>query len=312
MQNIIILGGSGFIGKNLVEYFINKKIKIFATYFKNPIKKNKYVKTIKCNLKNSSKVKKILKNKNIVINCAAVTSGSHDIVNNPHIHVIDNLKMNINILDSCKDNNIEHYIFLSCTSMYHQSKKYLSEKDFNINKINKKYFGVANMKIAVEKMCHFFSTISDIRFSIVRHSNIYGKYDKFDLKKSHFFGATVNKVLNSKKNLTIWGNGKEERDLLYIDDLIDFIIKIISKQKSNFEIFNCSYGKSFSITQIVKKIIKISHKKLKINYDLSKPTIPFSIRVNSKKANKLGWKPKHKIDEGIRKTINWCLKNEFL
>ena len=83
-------------------------------------------------------------------------------------------------------------------------------------------------------------------------------------------------------------------------------------EELEIEIFNCSYGKSFSITQIVKKIIKISHKKLKINYDLSKPTIPFSIRVNSKKANKLGWKPKHKIDEGIRKTINWCLKNEFL
>ena len=57
MQNIIILGVQIY-RKNLVEYFINKKIKIFATYFKNPIKKNKYVKTIKCNLKNSTQVKK--------------------------------------------------------------------------------------------------------------------------------------------------------------------------------------------------------------------------------------------------------------
>ena len=54
MQNIIILGGSGFIGKNLVEYFINKKIKYLQLILKNPIKKNKYVKTIKCNLKNST------------------------------------------------------------------------------------------------------------------------------------------------------------------------------------------------------------------------------------------------------------------
>ena len=87
--------------------------------------------------------------------------------------------------------------------MYHSSDKPLSERQFNPSKsINTKYFGVGNTKLYIEKMCEFYSSISDIKFTIIRHSNIYGPFDKFDLEKSHFFGATITKVLTAKTKLT--------------------------------------------------------------------------------------------------------------
>ena len=93
-------------------------------------------------------------NYHLVIQAAAITSGANDLVKRPYIHVTDNIIMNSHILKSCFKNSIKHLIFFSCTTMYHSSKKPLREEDFDANKkLEKKYFGVANTKVYIEKMC---------------------------------------------------------------------------------------------------------------------------------------------------------------
>ena len=120
----------------------------------------------------------------------------------------------------------------------------------------------------------------------------------------------LGKFCLQKKNIVVWGKGREERDLLYIDDLVDFVNKAYEKQKTNFEIFNCGYGKSISITKLIKKMIKVSKKKIKIIYDDTKPNIPIFLSVNCIKAKKhLNWKRKTDLETGIYKTYNWAKKN---
>jgi len=100
------------------------------------------------------------------------------------------------------------------------------------------------------------------------------------------------------------------RDCLYIDDLLIFIDLAIKKQKENFQIFNCSYGKSFKIKEILHKILKISGSSKKIENMTSKKNINVNILVNSIKAkNILGWTPKTTFHKGIKLTINWFKKN---
>ena len=161
------------------------------------------------------------------------------------------------------------------------------------------------------KKCEFYSKISNIKYSVVRHSNIYGPHDKFDLEKSHFFGASVTKVLSTENNkIKIWGSGKEKRDLLYVQDLINFLNILILKQRKNYELINIGYGKAFSVETIVKKIIYLSKNDLKIEKDIKKPSINFSLALNSQKAKKIyNWYPQVSINEGIIKTLNWYKKN---
>ena len=130
------------------------------------------------------------------------------------------------------------------------------------------------MKVYVEKLAEFYSRLNRNKYTLIRHSNIYGPYDKFDLDKSHVFGATVNKVINAKSNnIIVWGKGSEGRDLLYIDDLISFVELAIKNQKSKFGLYNVGYGKIISINNLVKKIINILSKKLKIINDLTKKAL---------------------------------------
>jgi len=312
MKKILICGGSGFIGRNLVENFSkNKKIKIYSTYYKSKKPNVKNVKWIRADLKSKKSVYNILKNKDVVIQAAATTSGAKDILNKPYIHVTDNAIMNSLLLQASHDLGVKHFIFFSCTVMYPSQKKPIKELEIkNSNSIYKAYFGVAKTKLFIEDLCKFYSNLSPSKFTCIRHSNIYGPHDKFDLNKSHFFGASVNKILNAKNSIKIWGSGHERRDLLYVDDLINFVKKVLSKQKNNFRIYNCGYGSHYSVNQIVNLIKKISRKKIKIENDLSKPSIKTSLALNTNLAKKeLGWKKNISLEKGIKKTIYWYKKN---
>lgn len=308
MKNILVCGGTGFIGKNVVFSFCKKKeYKIFSTYFKSKPLKIKGVNWIKADLRNFKDCLKVTKNIDIVIQCAATTSGSKDIINQPYLHVTDNAVMNSYLLRACYQNKIKHFIFLSCTVMYKNSKKALSEDQVEENKIYSNYYGVANTKLYVEKISKFYSNISETKFSILRHSNIYGPYDKFNLEKGHFLSSAIYKVLKQNKNtVDIFGSGNEKRDFLHVNDLMNMIYLLINKQKTSYEIFNCSYGKSFKIIDILKKIIHLSNSKKIINKLKNKKNLNIDIMVNSNKAKKtLSWYPKIKLDEGLKMTIDW-------
>ena len=92
-------------------------------------------------------------------------------------------------------------------------------------------------------MCQFYSRLGKTKHTVIRHSNMYGPYDKYDLEKSHVFGATVTKVMESKDGkVNVWGTGEEKRDLLYVEDLVDFIDTALNNQSSPYELFNVGLG----------------------------------------------------------------------
>ncbi len=307
---ILICGASGFVGRNIAERLAKRSdMKVYGTYFGT--KPNiKGVSLSRVDLTEENEVNQIIKGKDIVIQGAAVTSGSKDIVTKPYIHVTDNAIMNSLIFKSCFDNKVKHVIFFSCTVMYPSKNTPVKEQDFNYE-ITDKYFGVGWTKVYLEKMCEFYSRISNTKYTAIRHSNIYGPFDKYDLDKSHFLGATITKVLKSSDDkIIVWGKGSEKRDLLYVSDLVDFVEIILMKQKARFELINVGLGKSFSVKEVVGKIIEASGKKMKLEFDTSKPTIKFNLAVNIDKAKKkYNFRPKTSLEKGIRKTIEWYKEN---
>tara|TARA_B100001989_G_scaffold101509_1_gene71004 strand:+ start:1397 stop:2338 length:942 start_codon:yes stop_codon:yes gene_type:complete len=311
MKKILICGATGFIGKNVtIGLSKNKNYEIHAVRYKRPeydLPKN--VIWHKADLRNPNTVDKLVKGMDIIIQCAATTSGSKDIVLVPYIHVTDNAIINSYMFRSAYNHRIKHFIFPSCTVMYPSSKKSTKETDFN-GKIIDKYKGAGETKVYLEKIAKFYSMLSETKYTIIRHSNIYGPHDKYDLDRSHVFGATITKVLTAKKKIEVWGTGNEIRDFLYADDLVNFIKIAINKQKTQYEIFNCGSGIPIKVKDLVKKIIKISKKDINIQFNKTKPTIPFNMYLNIKKSEKeIGWKPKIDIDTGIKKTIRWWNKN---
>jgi len=313
-KKILVCGSTGFIGRNTIEGLVKRDdFEIYGTYNKRDQIDYPGVVMIKVDLTNKNQVDMAIEGKNIIIQLASTTSGAKDIISKPYIHVTDNAVMNSLIFRSAYENEVQQLIFPSCTIMYQSSETPLKENDFKLDdKINPIYFGAGWTKVYLEQMCDFYSRIGNTKFTVFRHSNIYGPYDKFDLEKSHVFGATITKVMYAKNGskIPVWGTGEEERDLLYVSDIVNFIEKAIDKQKTNYELVNVGYGKPISVRNLVKKIVEKSGKNLEIEYDTSKPTIKTTLSLDSTYAkDTFGWVPLVPLDLGIEKTIKWYREN---
>lgn len=290
----------------MAEYF-SKDHDVVGTYCKSKPVDN--IKSVYADLTKIDDVRNCVKDVDVIIQAAATTSGAKDILSKPYIHVTDNAVMNSLIFRTAFENSIKHIIFFSCSVMYQPSDIPVLESDFS-GEIFKDYFGGGWTKVYLEKMCEFYSRLGRNKFTTIRHSNIYGPYDKYDLEKSHVFGATITKVMtNITGKFSVWGDGTTARDLLHVDDLIRFVELAINKQVSPFELVNVGIGEFITVKDLVQKIIQHSGKKIEIDYDLSKPTIPTKLALNCQKAKDLfGWVPQITLDQGIEKTLEWYKK----
>jgi nucleoside-diphosphate-sugar epimerase len=309
---VLICGATGFIGRNMTEQLSKRSdLEVHAVRFNRPEYDCPNVTWHKADLRNPDDVERVVKGMDVIIQAAATTSGSKDIVTRPYIHVTDNAVMNSYLFRSAFEHKVKHVVFFSCTVMYQSSETALQESDFDANNpLHPRYFGVGNTKLYMEKMCEFFANISDMKFTAIRHSNIYGAHDKYDLERSHVFGATVTKVMTAADKVVVWGTGEEERDVLFVDDLVEFVELAIAKQPEKYRLYNCGYGQAVAIRDLVQKIIAHSGKKLAIEHDLKQPTIKTSLFLNCSLAEKeLGWKPRTSLDDGIKKTLAWWQDN---
>ena len=165
-KKVLICGVTGFIGRNIAEYYAdNDEFEVFGTYFNSKPFNNPKIKMIKVDLTNKKEVNELLKEGyDILIQAAATTSGAKEIINKPYYHVTDNAVMNSLIFRSAFEYNIGHVIFFSCTVMHQPSDKPLKENDFDANKeILPNYFGVGWTKVYTEKMCEFYSRIGNTK-----------------------------------------------------------------------------------------------------------------------------------------------------
>ena len=310
-QRVLVCGATGFIGRNVIERLAAREdLEVSGTFFKTPpsgsLLNPGRIRLLQTDLTDPREVDRAIRGQEVLIQAAAVTTGSKDGVTRPYLHVTDNAVMNSLIFRACFEHQVRQVLFFSCTTMYPNRLQPVKEEDCNYE-VTAPYFGVGWTKVYLEKMCEFYSRIGQTQYAAIRHSNIYGPHDKFDLERSHVFGATVAKVMTSRDGkVTVWGDGSEARDLLYVSDLVDFVEVLLASQKERFELINIGAGKAVPIKDLVQKVIELSGRSLTIAFDRTKPTIPFSLALDTGKVlEKYGWQPKVSLEEGIRKTLAW-------
>ena len=309
-QKLLICGSTGFIGRNMAEYFAGQgEYEVYGTYFNSPPLDHPKIRMVRVDLTDKHDVSRALSGMDVVVQAAATTSGAQDIVNRPHYHVRDNAIMNALIFGTASDLGVSHLVFFSCTTMYPSIDTPLKETDFDANAlVYPAYFGGAWTKVYNEKMCEFYAGCGNTRFTVIRHSNIYGPHDKFDLERSHVFGATVTKVMSAQDGdrIVVWGDGTQGRDLLYVSDLTEFVRAVLRQQDSPFEIFNVGCGHVIQIKDLVARIIQHAGKTLHIEHDLARPTVNTSLCLDCTKAkDKMAWQATVSLDEGIKRTLDW-------
>lgn len=308
-RRVLITGATGFIGRNLVEALCQRAdLEIHALHFTRPAYDAPGVTWRQMDLRDAAAVNAIVQGMDIVIHAAATTSGAGDIVRAPYVHITDNAVMNSLLLRACFDHKVGHFVFFSCSIMYQPRDVPWREEEWDAaQEMHVNYFGAGWTKLYIEKMCEFFSRLGTTRHTVIRHTNVFGPHDKFDLERSHVFGATVTKAMTSRDGkLVVWGTGEEARDLVYVDDLVRFVELAIRKQATPYEMVHVSAGRAIAVRELVKSVVEASGRDLRVEFDASRPTIKTSFALDNRRAfERFGWKPEVSFDDGVRRTVQW-------
>ena len=174
-------------------------------------------------------------------------------------------------------------------------------------------------KIAGIKLCENYYKQYGCNFFSLMPTNLYGTYDNFDLQTSHVLPALIRKFheakLNNSESVVVWGTGSPKREFLYVEDLADAVYFIMDKinakdlYENGISHLNVGSGEDLTIGELAGMISQIVGYKGKIEFDTSKPDGTPRKLMDVSRINKLGWKYKTSLHDGILKSYEWYLKN---
>lgn len=288
MKRILIIGHSGFVGSNLIKSLISKYEIIGISKNIKKIKNNK-IKEIEKDL--TQITSDDFKNIFCVIHLAAITNTKF-CEDFPDKCILTNVLGTQRILDLTKKNNCK-LIYASTSHVYGIPKK-IPISESTETSASSVYSG---SKLAGEVLCESYARQYNMDITIARIFSVYGPGGK-----NYYVISNLMTQLR-KSNIIELGNINSKRDFIFISDVVD-AFKIILKNMNGFNIYNIGSGKSKSLSEICKIIEKLINKKIiiKSNTKFKRKFDPINIISDSSKLQKLGWKPKISLKDGLKKT----------
>tara|TARA_B100001989_G_C24540437_1_gene467198 strand:- start:211 stop:1176 length:966 start_codon:yes stop_codon:yes gene_type:complete len=310
MKKILITGAAGFIGFHLGSLLLKNGYKVVGidsieeSYGKQikkhrilNLKKNRNFKFYKSSI---NKIEKIKEKVDLIIHLAA-EAGVRKSLLNPYFYIDQNINQTIRVFEYAKKNNIKKIFYASSSSVYGNNNLYPSHEKMKITKPLSIY-GIT--KIASENIAYYYKQIFNINSYGLRFFTVYGPFGRPDMSIFIFF---KNILLN--KTIYLNNFGKNLRDYTYVEDVTDFIFKLINKskkQKNFYDIFNIGGKKNISLLNVIKLIEKITNKKAKLKLVKKNKLDPFNSLASMNKLEKfVKFKKSTKIEKGLKITFNW-------
>jgi len=319
MKKILVTGGSGFIGSNLIKYLIKKKYLVInvdkLSYSASPynlkdLSKNKKYIFYKADLNNRKKIIKILKKHKpqAIFNLAAETHVDRSI-DKPKNFIFSNILGTYNLLESVLSYNKKtRIVHISTDEVYGDVTKGRSKEFFSYNPSSP----YSASKASADHLIKAYVRTYKMNIVISNCCNNYGP-NQFPEK---LIPKLIYNIINNKP-LPIYAKGKNSREWIHVHDHCRALLIILLKGKIG-ESYNVGSGKNIINKDIAKKLLKIAKsksinlgKKVKIKFVKDRPGHDFRYALNSKKIiNKLEWRAKIAFNKGLSQTFDWYLENK--
>jgi GDP-L-fucose synthase len=246
---------------------------------------------------------------NLVIDAAAKVGGIA--ANNlfPVEFLLDNLRIQNNLMEASHKANVPKFIFLGSSCIYpRDSKQPIKEEYLHTGLLEETNSAYAVAKIAGIELVNSYRKEYARNWISLMPTNLYGPRDNFELNNSHVLPALIRKFIeaveNNAKDLTLWGSGKPRREFLFAEDLADAVI-IAGNNYDNSIHLNVGSGVEVTISGLARIIAQLTGFSGNIIWDESKPDGTPRKILDSSKINSLGWKSKVSLEDGILRTIDW-------
>jgi nucleoside-diphosphate-sugar epimerase len=314
-RTVLVTGGAGFIGSFLTEELVSlgADVRVADNFSRGDISKLSVVQdeieVLPVDLTTQKGCIEATEGVDDVFHLAASVGGIHYIKQENIGGLRPSILMNQCMLEAARVNDVDRFLFASSACIYRQQHDDLNlfSEDQATPADPHSTYGWA--KILGEVTCDAYHSDTDLQTSSVRIFNCYGPRESLDPESSHVIPSLCRKVIEAPDggSIELFGDGSQQRGFIYVTDLVDGMIKILTT-KSDGEPINLGNSKEVvTIQELAEKIIDISGKDLSITHDTSKPTgtDKYACDMTKMKAE-LDWEPAVPLKAGLTTVFNWA------
>lgn len=309
-ERILIVGGSSFIGVNLIRFFKEKSVdghELYAIGFSNKVNFIDDAHVFNVDISDSEQVNNVIRKvrPDVVYNLSALTRESWDLSKINEVYKVNMIGM-MNLLCSLKKNEVRLKTFIQVSTAEEYGDVSLGKVIDEESPLNPTSFYSAS-KASASMFCELFSRMFETPITIVKISLVYGPGQK----DSFFIPNAINKILKGEKlEMTM---GEQRRDFVYIDDCSEALF-LMKDQVKTFEVVNLVSGESITLKEVIQKISS----KISSDSEIIFGALPYRKNEifqgsysNERIRKRIEWEPKTNFEEGITKTIAYCKGEEF-
>lgn len=311
MTKILVTGGAGFIGSHLTEKLVGlgHEVTVIDNLSHAPIENIgsviKKINLVKDDILNYEVLEEVIKGKEYIFHLAANSSVNISL-EKPYWSAMQNIMITVKLLELAVKHKVKRVIFSSSAAIYGYNKN-LPLKETEILVAASPY---ALEKITCENYLRLFSKLYDIDTACLRYFNVFGPRQNADLPHPGGVTIVINQINKTGKS-QLMGEGKQTRDMIYVDNIVNANILAMKRESMcKGAAYNISTGKSILVSDMHDKISELMGVKPEREY------IPFpegniidSLGDNSLAKKELGLKIEIGLEEGLKKTIEWCRKS---
>ena len=305
-MKVIVFGSNGLVGSSI------------SRVLENSAKVDQIIKSNRSELDLFKKddVEEFVKDHqpDVIINAAAKVGGIHANNTKRTEFILENLKINMNVLESCLEMPEIKIINLGSSCIYPlNAKNPISESEFMNGKLEPTNSPYAMAKLSAIEIGRSMSKQYGHKVLNLMPTNLYGPNDYFSDLDSHVIPALIHRMYktieNGEDEFIVWGSGAPLREFLYVDDLSNFINFIIDKDIKN-DLVNVGSGEEISIKNLALLIQELMNFEGEVIFDSSKPDGNPRKLLDSGSMMELGWKEFTDLKNGLKNTINWYKSNQ--
>lgn len=309
-STVLVTGAGGFIGHHLTKYLVQKRSRVRAVDIKEPeYERSAATEFLVADLREYAACLEATNGVDEVYHLAADMGGIGYITASHAGIALNNTLINVNMLRAALDRRVRRFLFSSSACVYPQHLQTnpdvtpLKEEDaFPADPEE----GYGLEKLYMEKLCQYFSEDWNLPTRVVRFHNVYGPLGTFDGGREKAPAAICRKVaaLPDRSEIEIWGDGKQTRSFMYIDDCVEGIYRIMRSEHDRP--LNLGTDELVTVDQLVDMVLEIAEKSLIKRHDTSRPQgVRGRNSDNSRLRQVLGWEPKIALRQGLIPTYRW-------
>lgn len=309
-KNVLVTGASGLVGTNLARALVARDAKVRATiHRKQPVTPLPGVEYIPADLTRDDDCTRAAAGCELIFHCAARGASARAFTGGAGLEFIENFQMDSRLLAAAQATGAQRFVWLGSTTAYPPTgERAVTEDEMLVGEPFEKYYTVGWCKRFTEVVCRIYAerATPKLNVAVLRPSSIYGPGDDFDIRTAHVVPALVRKVVERWNPLEVWGTGNEERDLVFVDDVVDALL-LAAENVAGHAAYNIGAGASHTIREVIETLVRLDgFADATIRFDPAKPvTIPIRRICIDRAATNLGWHPRTSLEEGLRRTVAW-------